>query len=170
MLQPRSVQNEMEGWHAGLAERRGMDYGNGGSHRRNRRTHQSAASPHRASMDVVARPAGSEAHHASEGRFDTPPEHGTRNTTEDYRAVTSKSERGCTMMSRIRRALKVPARKQSKFSEEMRCAREEAVLESRATIHRLNHLRRVLGEGDIDYNELNQAMFGRPGWPRKERP
>lgn len=74
------------------------------------------------------------------------------------------------MRERIRRAFKMPERKPSGFNAEMRGAREQAVLESRETIHRIQRLRRVLEDGELDYDELNRAMFGRPGWPRKERP
>lgn len=52
----------------------------------------------------------------------------------------------------------------------MEDARREAVLDSRETIHHINALKRVLCEGEINYDELNRVMFGRPGWPRKGEP
>lgn len=71
------------------------------------------------------------------------------------------------MIERIRRALHAP-RRPTPFVTEMQDVRREAVLQSRETLHRIHRLNRVMHDGEIDYDELNRAMFGRPGWPRGE--
>lgn len=74
------------------------------------------------------------------------------------------------MKDRIRRVRKAPTKGNDEFIAEMEDARREAVLDSRETIHHINALKRVLCEGEINYDELNRVMFGRPGWPRKGEP
>lgn len=71
------------------------------------------------------------------------------------------------MLDRIRRWLRLP--RDQVFIAEMRNARCDAIEQSRASIRARHDLERIVRDGEIDYDELNQYVFGRPGWPREER-
>ena len=70
------------------------------------------------------------------------------------------------MTDRVRRALGLIRSDSTKFVNEMRDVRCTAVSKSRETVQSINRLSRVVQDGVVDYDELNRAMFGRPGWPR----
>ena len=78
------------------------------------------------------------------------------------------------MTDRIRRAFKMPRREpeeceaSNEFVNEMRDVRCTAIGKSRETVQSILRLERILASGDLDYNELNHALFGRDGWPRQE--
>ena len=73
------------------------------------------------------------------------------------------------MTDRIRRALKMPRRDKhpNDYVQTMRDVRCSTVVKSRETVQSINRLSRVVQDGVVDYDELNRAMFGRPGWPRE---
>ncbi len=71
------------------------------------------------------------------------------------------------MTDRIRRLFGIPPRERDMVMS-LRDARCEALERGRESIHNRQMFERVLHSGEVDYDELNRAMFGRTGWPREE--
>lgn len=77
------------------------------------------------------------------------------------------------MISWLQRRLNRPAniqRARDEFLAEMNDARRETIPKKKAAIQSLQTWGSVLQDGVIDYDQLNNAMFGREGWPREKEP
>lgn len=55
------------------------------------------------------------------------------------------------------------------FQADMKSARAYGVVQQRTAHRSIKRMEAMLREGATEYDELNQALFGRPAWPRDGR-